>query len=80
MGLDGITTRKLKNCLKKLAYFLVMSITGCLVHGFLPESKLSLFIVPVIKDKADNINSKDYYHPMSLASIISKVIEIIMLN
>ena len=56
-----------------------MAITGFFVHGFLPDAMLSVLIVPVIKDKAGNINSKDNYRPIALASIISKIIETIML-
>ena len=37
-------------------------------------------IVPVIKDKAGNINLKDNYRPISLASIISKIVETIMFS
>ena len=57
-----------------------MAITGFFVHGFLPESMLAVLIVPVIKDKAGNINSKDNYRPIALASIISKIVETIMLS
>ena len=41
---------------------------------------LSVHTVPLTKDKAGNINSKDNYRPIALASIISKVVEIIMLD
>ena len=57
-----------------------MCITSFFTHGFLPESMLSILIVPVIKDKADNINAKDNYRPIALASIISKIVEMIMLD
>ena len=57
-----------------------MCITSFFSHGYLPESMLSVIIAPVIKDKAGNINAKDNYRPIALASIISKVVEIIMLN
>ena len=50
------------------------------MHGFLPDSMLSVLIVPVIKDKVGNINAKDNYRPIALASIISKIVENIMLN
>ena len=79
-GLDKITAEHLKYASEKLPYLLGMAITGFFVHGFLPDSMLSVLIVPVIKDKAGNINSKDNYRPIALASIISKVVEIIMLN
>ena len=79
-GLDGITAEHLKYASERLIYLLSMAITGFFVHGFLPESMLSVLIVPVIKDKAGNINSKDNYRPIALASIISKIVETIMLN
>ena len=79
-GLDGITAEHLKYASEKLNYLLSMAITGFFVHGFLPESMLSVLIVPVIKDKAGNINSKDNYRPIALASIISKIVETIMLS
>ena len=37
-------------------------------------------IVPVIKDKSGRINAKDNYRPIALASIISKVVENILLD
>ena len=79
-GMDGITAEHLKYASKELPYLLSMCITSCFSHGYLPESMLSVIIAPVIKDKAGNINAKDNYRPIALASIISKVVEIIMLN
>ena len=38
-----------------------------------------MILVPVIKNKAGNINSIDNYRPIALASILSKVIENIIL-
>ena len=48
--------------------------------GFLRESMLSVVLVPVIKDKAGKISSKDNYHPVVLASVFSKLIEVIVLG
>ena len=79
-GLDGITAEHLKYASERLPYLLSMCITSFFIHGFLPESMLSVLIVPVIKDKAGNINSKDNYRPIALASIISKIVEMIMLD
>ena len=41
---------------------------------------LSVILVPVIKDKAGKICSKDNYRPIALASVFSKSIEIIILG
>ena len=39
---------------------------------------MSAVLVPVIKDKAGKISSKDNYRPIALASVISKLVEVIM--
>ncbi|KAK2193764.1 hypothetical protein NP493_7g09007 [Ridgeia piscesae] len=41
---------------------------------------LSVVLVPVIKDIAGKICSKDNYHPIALASVFSKIIEVIILG
>ena len=79
-GLDGITAEHLKFATERLPYLLSMCITSFFIHGFLPDSMLSVLIIPVIKDKAGNINSKDNYRPIALASIISKIVEMIMFD
>ena len=57
-----------------------MCFTSFFSHGFLPETVLSVMLVPVIKDKAGKISSKDNYRPIALASVISKLVEVIMLD
>ena len=41
---------------------------------------MSIVLVPIIKNKAGNVNSKNNYCPIALASVLSKLIEYIMLN
>ena len=41
---------------------------------------LSTVLVPIIKDKTGRIDRMDNYRPIALASVISKVVEIILLN
>jgi hypothetical protein len=79
-GLDGITAEGLKYANMSIVPLLAMCFTGFFVHGFLPEDMLSVVIVPVIKDKAGKINSRDNYRPIALASIMSKLIERILLK
>ena len=54
--------------------------TSFLVHGFLPESLMSVILVPIIKDKSGKINSKDNYRPIAIASIMSKLLEKLLLE
>ena len=42
-----------------LVPLLSMCFTSCIALGFLPDSMLSVVLVPVIKDKASEISSKD---------------------
>ena len=79
-GLDGVYAEHLKYSSDRLHQLLGMCLTSFLVHGILPESMLSVMLVPVIKDKTGKITAKDNYRPIALASIVSKVIEIILLD
>ena len=59
---------------------LAICFTGLMTHGILPDSLLTVILVPVIKDKAGKVGSMDNYRPIALASILSKVIERILLD
>ena len=45
-------------------------------HGILPGSMLSVLLIPVVQNKT----SIDNYRPIALASILSKVIEGILMD
>ncbi len=51
-----------------------------LTHGILPDSVLSVLLVPVVKDKTGKMSSIDNYRPIALASVLSKVFERILLD
>ena len=70
----------LKYCNRRILPLLAMCISASFIHGFLPDSMLSVVLVPVIKDKCRKINDSDNYRPIALASVISKVVEKILLN
>ena len=65
-GSDGICSEHLKYASNVLVPLLAMSFTSFTSHGFLPESMLS-----------GKISSKDNYRPIALASVISKLVEVI---
>ena len=79
-GADDIYAEHLKYASEKIYTLLSMCFTGFFVHGFLPESMLTVVLVPIIKNKAGNINSINNYRPIALASILSKVIENIIFD
>ena len=79
-GLDQITAEHLKHACGRIPVLLAMCFTGLLMHGILPDSMLSVLLVPVIKVKTVKISSIENYRPIGLANILSKVLEIIVLD
>ncbi len=79
-GPDQITAEHLKFASPRVAALLAICFTGLMTHGLLPDSLLSVTLVPVIKDKAGKIGSMDNYRPIALASVVSKILEKILLD
>ena len=79
-GADKIYAEHLKYSSDRILPLLSMCITSMFIHGYLPDSLMSVIIVPLIKDKAGEISSKENYRPIALASVMSKVIELIILE
>lgn len=46
-----------------------------MIHGLLPDSMLSVMLVPVAKDKARKISSLDICRAIALASTLSQGLE-----
>lgn len=59
----------------KLCRLLSMCFNGCLLYGILPNAKMSVSLVSLLKDEAGKLNNTDNYRPFALASILSKVPE-----
>ena len=79
-GLDGIYAEHLLHCSQRFVTMLAMCFTGLFVHGFLPDTMLEIELVPVIKDKTGRIDQVDNYRQIALPSVISKVLETILLS
>lgn len=46
----------------------------------LPDSMISVLLIPVLKDKAGKIVSLDNYRPIALARVVSKIVELVLLD
>ena len=79
-GLDGVYAEHLKYCSNGYKILLAKCFSSFLSHGYLPESIMSVVLVPIIKDKSGKINSKDNYRPIAIASTLSKLLERILLE
>ena len=74
-GLDGIYAEHLKYCSRQILPLLAKCISALFNHGFLPDSMLSVVLIPVIKDRCRKMNDNDNNRPIAVASVISKLVE-----
>ena len=79
-GSDNIYAEHIKYASEKLIPLISICFTSCFVHGFLPTSLLTVVLVPIIKNKAGNVNAIDNYRPVALSNIFCKVLEIVILG
>ena len=79
-GLDNISAEHLKFSSRSITIMLSMCFTSFLVHGFLPSDMISVVLIPLIKDKSARINCMSNYRPIAIASVLSKVVESIILD
>ena len=79
-GIDGIYAEHLKYSSLNYRSLLARCMTSFIVHGHLPDTLMSVVLVPIIKDKSGKINSKDNYRPIAIASTMSKLLEKLLLE
>ncbi|MEL6606504.1 MAG: reverse transcriptase family protein, partial [Cyanobacteria bacterium J06614_10] len=64
----------------RLLVLLSLLFNCCFSHSFLPLDMLKVLIIPILKDKNGEHNVISNYRPIALSTILSKVMEVIMLN
>jgi hypothetical protein len=79
-GLDNISAEHLKYSSRRIVVLLSMCFSSLLLHGFMPTDMISVVLIPLIKDKSAKITSLSNYRPIALASIMSKIIESVILD
>ncbi len=50
------------------------------LHGYFPDELMSTVIIPIVKNKKGNITDMDNYRPIAITTIISKIVELLMLH
>ena len=79
-GMDNVSSEHLKYSSPRLASMLALCFTKMFSQCYLPTNMLSVQLVPIIKSKSGLISSKDNYRPIAIASVLSKVLELIILE
>ena len=79
-GLDKLRAENLIFAGGRLIVLLSILFNLILIHGCVPTGLMETVIVPIIKDKKKSISDKDNYRPIAITSVISKVLENIILS
>lgn len=79
-GPDDLCAEHLQYAHPALILHLKILFKLIMLHGFVPNSFGIGISVPLIKDKAGNINSVDNYRAITLSAIISKLFETVLLS
>ena len=79
-GGDGLQSEHFKFGSDKLCVLLSLLFNSMILHGYICQDLMETILVPVVKDKKGNICCKDNYRPIALTSVISKILESIILS
>ena len=79
-GPDDISAEHLVNAHPSLIIHLKLLFNMIFLHGFVPDDFGIGIIIPLVKDKAGDLNSLDNYRGITLTPIISKVLESVVLK
>ena len=50
------------------------------LHGHVPADLIKVILVPIVKNKAGDLTSKNNYRPIALAAVLSKLVELVMIE
>jgi hypothetical protein len=74
-GHDGLSIEHLQHAGVHLPRVLSMLFTFCLRHNYLPPDLMKTIVVPIVKNKTGDASDKGNYRPISLATILAKVLD-----
>jgi len=77
-GLDFISAEYLLYAGESLCFFLRVLFNMCIVHGFVPNSCVT--IIPICKNKTGNMSETSNYRPVAVATVVSKLLEHFILS
>lgn len=78
-GIDKLTAESLKYADPLLNVLLAQLFNSCLAHAFIPDVIMRVVLVPILKKNGLDASVVKNYRPIALATIISKVFELLIL-
>jgi hypothetical protein len=79
-GLDGLSSEHFIHSHTKVQLLLRMLFNKIVQHGYIPSKLMDTTIIPVVKDIKGDVTDKDNYRPIAVTCIVSKILELVILN
>ena len=79
-GHDDICAEHIVNAHPSIVMHLCLLFRSMAVHGFVPDDFGKGIIIPLVKDKAADVNSLNNYRGITLIPVVSKLFELIILE
>ena len=80
LGRDEVPTEVFRYAPERLIVILSILFTSCLRHQHLPADITNIDIIPLLKSKQKDPSVSDNYRPLSIANVISKIFEKVLLS
>ena len=74
-GLDGLQPQHFRFASDELFGHLAWLFSGISKHGCIPRQFHGTVVVPVVKNKSGDLNSRDNYRGIALSSVLGKLLE-----
>jgi hypothetical protein len=79
-GPDGLGAECFKFASDKLLVHLACCFTAMLTHSYIPDDFARVCLIPIVKNKCADVTCKDNYRPIALATVASKLMEMLILQ
>ena len=79
-GHDGVRAEHILHAHPAVVLHLKLLFTMIITHRFIPDAFGSGIIIPILKDKCGDVTSVENYRPVTLSCVISKVLELVLLQ
>ncbi len=74
-GCDGISAEHFLYAHCNVACIVTLLFNACISHQYLPQGLTKTIIIPLVKDMKEDVTSKDNYRPISITTVLSKLLE-----
>ncbi|XP_063385061.1 uncharacterized protein LOC134671173 [Cydia fagiglandana] len=74
-GHDGLSVEHLRYAGCHISRVLSVFYSLCIAHSYLPIDLIKTVVIPVVKNKTGDLTSKTNYRPISLATVMAKVLD-----